>query len=75
MLWSEQHDSITFTHAQHRGEDAKDHYLNDSVVALLKELKTSAKDMTIQKWMGVFTDTGSFLGMPSELSRKLRSFG
>ena len=46
---SEQQDSIAFTQAQRRGEDAKDRCLNDSVVAVSKQLKTSEKDMTIQK--------------------------
>ena len=53
---SEQQDSIALTHAQRRGEDAKDCCLNDSVVAFSKQLKTSNKDMTIKKWIGVFTD-------------------
>jgi len=75
MLPSEQRASIAFTHAQRRGEDAKDRCLNDSVVALSKAFKTSAKDMTIQKWTGVFTDACSFSGMSSDLSTKLRSFG
>ena len=45
---SEQQDSIALTHAQRRGEDAKDCCLNDSVVAFSKQLKTNEKDMTIK---------------------------
>ena len=56
MSPSEQQDAIAFIHSQRRYEDAKDRCLNDSVVAFLKQLKTSEKDMTIQQWIGAFTN-------------------
>jgi hypothetical protein len=74
---TEKQEANEFTHSQRLGKDALDLSLQDSVLAVSKEFKMKEKNMTINKWIGAFTDAttkGSFI-YSSGFGRQLRALG
>ena len=77
MPLTEKQDAIASSYSQRFREDAQDRCINGSVLSFLKQLKTKEKDMTIQKWIGAFTDaiTSSSRLCASGFGRQLRALG